>query len=106
MSQRSKLFDTAGYWINFAGVLAFWVFALYVCSVMLSMSARGRLHGGLFLNVAMSLYVLVFLGGVTAYLVAVWKWRHLEEKVQLNRLARLGASESHPRRTRSSRDLR
>jgi hypothetical protein len=56
---------------------------------MLSMSAWGRHNGGLFLNFAVSIYVLVFLGGVTSFLVAVWRWRKLTENVQLVRLARM-----------------
>ena len=89
MSKRAETIHRVGYWIWLAGIAGFWAFGVCIGSFMLSMSTRGRLDGGAFINGALTVYVLVWLCGVTAFLVAVWKGRKLRGDVQLAHLARM-----------------
>ena len=77
MSKVLAALDWIFRWFGVVAVAAFWVFGVYIGSVMLSMSTRGRIDGGVFLNAAVTVYVLVWLGGVTAFMVAIWKNRRL-----------------------------
>jgi hypothetical protein len=88
MSKRAEAIHKAAFWIRLAAVAGFWAFGVYVASFILSMSARGRLDGGVFIKGAATVYVLVWLAGITAFLVAVWKARELRG-VQLAQLARM-----------------
>ena len=89
MSKVRAALDWMVRWFALVAVAAFWVFGVYIGSVMLSMSTRGRIDGGVFVNTAVTAYVLVWLAGVTPFMVAIWKNRKLRaDGQQLAALAR------------------
>ena len=80
--------NKVAYWIGLIYTCAFWLFGMYVAGTGLSMSATGRLRGGLLVNATFTVFILAWMIGATALVVSVWKGRSLTRPINLAQLAR------------------
>lgn len=94
--RRATSIDKIAYVVNLALVCGFWFFGAYLTGFILSMSLRGRLDGGLFVNAGATVFALTWLSGVSAYVIAMWKWRKTNGEIQLIRLARMSSRPTDP----------
>jgi len=79
--------NTIGYRVGFALSIGAWVFWLIIAGLILSMSLTARIEGGIAINVLLTVFVLTWFSAATAWLVARWKARGVDDWRQLLWLA-------------------
>ena len=82
--------DTRGYRLGFAFSIGLWLCCLFVVGLFLSMSLTGRVYGGVAINAFVTVIALTWFGGATAWLIAGWKSRAVDDARELLGLAYRG----------------
>ncbi len=77
-----------GYWLTLGMFVTFAAFGTAVATLMLAMSATGRVKGGVLLNGAVSVLVLIVVTSVYTWVGAAWAARNMVSPPTIVDLAR------------------
>jgi hypothetical protein len=80
--------ETIIYWWFIAVAGAFSLFGAFLVPLMLSDSMRGRIRGGVSLNVIATVLVLLWAWMVASFDVALWSLRNVPAEIQIISLGR------------------
>ena len=83
----SRYGDRLGYRVGFALSVGVWLFFLFILGLFLSMSLPGRIHGSIMINALVTVFALTWFGAATAWLIARWKSREVDDWRRLMWLA-------------------